>query len=539
MKIRRFPVIVSIMLVAALLLQGFSNQQENNDSEYVVSPEVEEAFDQITASSEVQQGLQFIESDHENTIADQIEITEIPAPPFKEEVRAEYYKGRFEELGLHDVHIDEEGNVIGTRPGNGNGPKLVVSAHLDTVFPEGTDTTVTEKDGILYAPGIADDGRGLAANLSVIRALNESQLETVGDIVFVGTVGEEGEGDLRGVKALFEENDDIDGFISVDGTDPGRITYLATGSHRYNIVYEGPGGHSFGAFGTPSPIHAMGRAIAEIGDLEPPADPKTTFTVGMVEGGTSVNSIAAEASMKLDMRSNDEEELLKLEEQVLEIVERAADKENERWGTEDDITVDPILIGDRPAGSQPEDAIHVQAAWASAEAIGVEPQLTGPSSTDSNLPISLGIPALTLGGGGISGGSHSPEEWFDPTDAYLGPQRIFMIALGLVGIDNLTEPLLESGDQEEISVADIKERVEHFRDEGELDSDVTVRSLQTHLTAVGVYEGKEDANKVVKHMEGFKHLLDYHHEKEAISERASHTLKADADTLIKQWQPNG
>lgn len=535
MRIRRFPIIVSVILVVALLLPGFSGVQNNEDSAYTVSPGVADAFDKITSSSEVQQGLAFIESDHDNTTADQIDITEIPAPPFKEEVRAEYYRGRLEELGLQDVHIDQEGNVIGTRPGNGNGPKLVVSAHLDTVFPEGTDVTVTEKDGKLYAPGIADDGNGLASLLTVIRALNETNIQTVGDIMFVGTVGEEGEGDLRGVKALFKENDDIDGFISVESGGAGRITYLATGSHRYSITYKGPGGHSFGAFGTPSPIHALGRAIAEIGDLETPKDPKTTFTVGMVEGGTSVNSIAYEANMKVDMRSNDEEELLKLEEKVLTIVENAADKENKRWNKEDVIEVDPELIGDRPAGSQPADAIHVQAAWASAEAIGEQPVLGGPSSTDSNLPISLGIPSLTLGGGGSSGGAHSLGEWFDPTDAHLGRQRIFMITLGLVGIENLTEPLLTTETETEISVANMKTLVERFEAEGEIANHDAARSLLVHLTAVGHYEEKGSTKKTVKHMQGFKRLLEQQQENKLISEKASNLLHSHADHLLKEW----
>lgn len=440
MKVRRFSVILSGILIVTLIMAGFSTAQQQDDA-YTVSSEVQAVYDKLTSNSDVQEGLEFIKSDHENTIADQIELTEIPAPPFKEEKRAEYYKQRLQELGLQDTHIDQEGNVIGTRPGTGDGPKLVVSAHLDTVFPEGTDTTVTKKDGRLYAPGIADDGRGLAALLSIVRGFNEADIQNTGDVLFVGTVGEEGLGDLRGVKALFKEHDDIDGFISVESGSPGRITYLATGSHRYRFTYEGPGGHSFGAFGTPSPIHALGRAIAKISDLRTSSDPKTTFNVGTVSGGTSVNSIAYEANMLVDLRSNSEEELSKLDGRVQKIVKEAADAENRRW-KDDAVTVNVDMVGDRPAGSQPADALNVQAAWASAEAIGSQPYLRGPSSTDSNLPISLGIPSLTLGGGGTSGGSHSLDEWFDPTDAYLGPQYVFMTILGLVGLENVSEPLL-------------------------------------------------------------------------------------------------
>jgi len=316
-----------------------------------------------------------------------------------------------------------------------------VPAHLDTVFAAGTDVKVKEKDGKLYAPGIADDARGLAALLAVVRAFNATGIKTAGDIIFCGNVGEEGLGDLRGVKALFRDHKDIDGFISIDGTDVGRITYLATGSHRYEVTYSGPGGHSFSAFGRPSAIHAMGRAIAGIADLTTPANPKTTFTVGVVSGGTSVNSIAAEAKLLMDMRSNRDKELLEIEAKFFDVLKKAAAEENARWKS-DKITVQTKLVGNRPAGVQPSDSGIVQAAWASAQALGQKPSLGIGSSTDSNLPISLGIPAVTLGGGGKEDNNHSPSEWFDPTDAYLGPQRVFLAILGLTGVEGTSAPLL-------------------------------------------------------------------------------------------------
>jgi len=438
--------VTSALIMTGLLLPVVSGAANSND-DYELSPGVEDAYSNLMDDPTVNDALDFIESDHDNTIQDQIDLTEIPAPPFKEEKRAEDYKERFEDLDLEDVHIDEEGNVIGNRPRNGDGPTLVISAHLDTVFPEGTDVEVEEKDGKLYAPGIGDDGNGLASILTIVRAFNETNIHTTGDIMFVGTVGEEGEGDLRGVKHLFEERgDDIDGFISIEPGNVGRITHKGTGSHRYNFKYKGPGGHSFGAFGMPSPIHAMGRGISEIADLETPSDPKTTFNVGIVEGGTSVNSIAEEAIMKVDMRSNDEDELDKLDDKVQEIVKQSVKDENKRGNEDDKISVDPEMIGDRPAGSQPDDATNVQAAWASAEAIGEEPNLTGPSSTDSNVPISKGVPALTLGGGGEKGNTHSTDEWFDPTDSYLGAQRILMTALGLVGVEDVNDQILDEED---------------------------------------------------------------------------------------------
>jgi acetylornithine deacetylase/succinyl-diaminopimelate desuccinylase-like protein len=411
---------------------------------YTVSPAIKELYGRIASLPAVQKGLDFIKGDHHNTIAEQKQICEIPAPPFNEQVRAADFQKRLAALGLKDVQMDKEGNVFGLRPGTGNGPKLLVAAHLDTVFAAGTDVKVKEKDGKLHAPGIADDARGLAALLSVVRAFNTTGIRTAGDILFCGNVGEEGLGDLRGVKALFRDHKDIDGFISIDGTDVGKITYLATGSHRYEVIYTGPGGHSFNAFGRPSAIHAMGRAIAAIADLTTPAEPKTTFTVGVVSGGTSVNSIAAEARLLMDMRSNRNKELLEIEAKFFDVLKKAAAEENARWKS-DKITVHTKLVGNRPAGVQPSDSGIVQAAWASAEALGQKPSLGSGSSTDSNLPISLGIPAVTLGGGGKEDNNHSPSEWFDPTDAYLGPQRIFLAILGLAGVEGTITPLLSKG----------------------------------------------------------------------------------------------
>jgi tripeptide aminopeptidase len=304
-----------------------------------LAPQVEAAYAALLANAAVTKALEQIKADDARTLEEQKRITEIPAPPFKERVRAQYYLKRMQDVGLSDASIDAEGNVVGIRKGTAGKPKLVVSAHLDTVFPEGTDVKVKEKDGILYAPGIGDDARGLAALLSLLQAMTTHDLKTVGDIMFVGTVGEEELGDLRGVKALFREHKDIDGFISIDGLNVTRIVNRATGSHRYEMTFKGPGGHSFQEFGLPSAIHAMGRAIAKISELETPSEPKTTFTVGTVRGGTSVNAIAGEARMTVDMRSNDTEQLLKLEKKVLGLVNEAVAEENRRWKS-DKISVD-------------------------------------------------------------------------------------------------------------------------------------------------------------------------------------------------------
>src|SRR3954447_23342039 len=374
-------------------------------------PAVEAATAALLGNPKVVKTLEDIKADDDRALAEQKRITEIPAPPYKEKVRAEYFLKRFQELGFKDAAIDAEGNVIALRKGSGGGPKLVVSAHLDTVFPEGTDVTVKEKDGVILAPGIGDDSRGLAALLSLIQAMNANQIATVGDVLFVGTVGEEELGNLRGVKALFRDHADIDGFISIDGLGITRIVNQATGSHRYEMIFRGPGGHSFQEFGLPSAVHAMGRAIAKISELQTPSEPKTTFTVGTVAGGTSVNAIAGEARMAVDMRSNSTEELMNLEDRLLELVKRAVVEENARWNS-DKMSVEIKLIGDRPAGIVAMDSSIVQATQRAVSVITGGPRVTfAGSSTDSNLAMSLGIPAVTIGGGGDGGNWHSRNEW--------------------------------------------------------------------------------------------------------------------------------
>ncbi|TAG04924.1 MAG: M20/M25/M40 family metallo-hydrolase [Betaproteobacteria bacterium] len=407
-----------------------------------ISAPVEQTFQRMLAAPSVKAALKAIEADDERTLRDQIELTEIPAPPFKEAVKAVEFLKRVRAMGFADSRIDSEGNVIAVRKGVGNGSTLVVSAHLDTVFPEGTDVKVKKQGERYLAPGIYDDNRGLAALLSVMRAMQGAQMKTTGDVWFVATVGEEELGDLRGVKALFRDHKNIDGFISLDGLGIDRVVNAATGSRRFKIGYVGPGGHSFAAFGMPSATHAMGRAIAKMADVETPTNPKTTFTVGTVKGGTSVNAIAADAEIGLDMRSNSAAELSKLEEKMLAIARAAADEENARWKLPGRIKAEIKLVGDRPAGSQAIDSVITQIGVRSAQALGVKEFSIAASSTDSNTPIALGIPAVTLGGGGIGGGAHSPGEWYSPLNAWLGPQNTLLATLALAGIEGVSEPLL-------------------------------------------------------------------------------------------------
>lgn len=407
-----------------------------------VSADTAETFQQLMADTRVRRSLQQLQDREPDTIAEQIRITEIPAPPFMEEKRAEDYLRQMQDRGLSNAWIDDEGNVIGRWEGSGDGPLFVLSAHLDTVFPIDTDVSVQEENGRYHAPGISDDGRGLAVLLAVIETLTESGIDTVGDILFVGTVGEEGRGDLRGVKALFNEYPDIDAFVSIDSSGLSSITHGATGSRRFEVQFSGPGGHSFGAFGMASAIHAMGRAIAKIGDLQVPEEPKTTYTVGTVDGGTSVNSIAGDAVFALDMRSNSPAELMALEERVWQAVQEAVEEENSRWGQPEQITAEFVLIGDRPAGMTPADHPLVQSTALSFDAVGSGVEALRRSSTDSNVPMSLGIPAVTIGGGGNASGAHSLSEWFEPVNSHRGPQAAWLLMLAMTGVEGVTPPLI-------------------------------------------------------------------------------------------------
>ncbi|WP_037290675.1 M20/M25/M40 family metallo-hydrolase [Saccharibacillus sacchari] len=407
-----------------------------------ISEQVTETFDTLNNHDDVRRAFDFLKADNDHTTEEQIELTEVEAPTFEEAEKGKLFARKLVELGIEEVKTDEVGNVFGVRRGSGNGPKLVICAHLDTVFPRGTHVKARREGSRVYAPGISDDGRGLASVLTIARALNEAKLQTVGDLIIGATVGEEGLGDLRGVKTLFANRSDIDGFISIEPGTPDRITYLGAGSKRYKVTFQGPGGHSFGNFGTPSPIHALGRAIAKVSDLEVPRDPKTTFNVGLIGGGTSVNTIAETAEAVIDMRSTSQAELESLETKVLTLIREAAEAENRRWRKEGAITVALERVGDRPAGSQSPDSEIVQTAAAAGLVMGFRPILEGASSTDSNIPIHLSIPAVTLGGGGDFGGAHTLNEYYDPTDAHLGVQKILLTILGLAGLKDMTEPLL-------------------------------------------------------------------------------------------------
>jgi acetylornithine deacetylase/succinyl-diaminopimelate desuccinylase-like protein len=365
------------------------------------------------------------------TVDDQVRLCEIPAPPFMEAARAKAYADAFRAVGLQNVRIDREGNVVGVRPGRTARPRVVVSAHLDTVFPAGTNVRVTRSGTLLRGPGIGDDCRGLAVILAVVRALNAAKVETTGPLTFVGTVGEEGLGDLRGVKALMNETlkGEVDRFVSIDG-DGHLINHVAVGSRRYRVTFRGQGGHSYDSFGIANPVHALGRAVAGVATMEVPAEPRTTFNVGRIGGGTSINAIAAEAWLEVDLRSSSADALAALDRQFQERIRRALDDENARWRQSGRLSVDVQKVGDRPAGQTPADAAIVQTAVAVTRALGL-PVSYDEGSFDTNVPIALGVPAITVGSGGVGAGAHTLDETFDTAESWRGSQRMVLLAVAL------------------------------------------------------------------------------------------------------------
>lgn len=388
----------------------------------------------ILATPAFKTALATLDSGHDRFVDEIVELTEIPAPPLKEATRAAAYAARFKALGLKDVTIDPEGNVIGIRPGTDPAAKFIVlSAHLDTVFPEGTSIKVRREGTLLHAPGIGDDTRSLAVLLAYIRAMDAAKIRTSAPVLFVGTVGEEGQGDLRGVRYLFNKGafkDRIGAFYSMDGANPARVTIGGVGSKRYRVTFKGPGGHSYGAFGMVNPMAAMGDAIAGLYRIKVPADPKTTYSASVTGGGTSVNSIPAEVFVEIDMRSEQAAALATLDGQFAGVVKAAVDAENAARSTRfGKVSADLKVIGERPAGSTPRDAAFVRTTAAAITATGYTPEYEA-SSTDSNVAMSLGIPAVTIGSGGTAARAHSLDEYIDVAR----PESVRGMSAGLLAL---------------------------------------------------------------------------------------------------------
>ena len=423
---------------ATLLLTSLSHIIFAQDAE---APAVEALYtEQIAAlmvDRQVRAGMDLIIAIEPQSRRDLIELTEIPAPPFEEEARAARFAEMLSEAGLTDVRIDEVGNAIGRRPGTKGDRVVAYAAHLDTVFPPETDVTVRFDDEKMYAPGIGDNTRGLVTVLGVLRAMQHAGLETEADVLFIGNVGEEGLGDLRGVKHLFRDGAPrIDTFIAVDGGESDRIIYGGVGSHRYRITFRGPGGHSWGAYGLANPHHALGRAIAIFDENAPSVTglgEKTSHNIGRIGGGTSVNSIPFESWAEVDMRSGSQDKLDDIDAILKAAAEQALQEENEGRLSGPELTVEIKRVGTRPAGIQNLATPVIQRAMATTIAFGIEPNLRI-SSTDSNLPISKGVPAVTMSRGGVSSGSHSPDEWWQNLDGHIGIQIGLVTLLAEAGL---------------------------------------------------------------------------------------------------------
>jgi tripeptide aminopeptidase len=394
---------------------------------------------EVMASDIYRSAVATLTAEHDRTVEDIITLTQIAAPSFKEETRAQAFRAMAEAHGLKNVEIDAEGNVTGMRSGIGNGPLICVAAHLDTVFPAGTELTVRREGTRLFAPGVGDDTRSLAVLLAWLRAMDAANVRTRADVLFVADVGEEGPGDLRGIRHLFQRGpykDRISAFITVDSPDMEHIAVGGVGSKRYRVTFKGPGGHSYGAFGLLNPMFAMADAITRLGQTTVPACPKTTYSASVTGGGTSINSIPNSVWTDFDLRSEAPEELARLEAAFLDLIDKAIATENAtrstRAGT---ITAEIQKIGDRPAGRTDTDTELVQLAHASITAHGFQPSFEF-SSTDANIPMSLGIPAIKIGSGGTGGRGHSLEEWIDvaPEPSLRGMAAGLATVMALAGL---------------------------------------------------------------------------------------------------------
>jgi len=408
---------------------------------------------QLVQEPRVARAMQWLERNTDWVTEQHIRITETPAPPFEEARRGALLKKMLEEAGLR-CRADEVGNIICERAGarqkavpRGRDEAkdtdvVLISAHLDTVFPPGTDVRVQKERGRLLAPGISDNGGGLAALLAVARALHDGKVRTQATIVLAANVGEEGEGNLRGMRKLVETyRGRLRAVIAIDGASSDHVTSMALASRRMEAIVEGPGGHSWADFGIPNPIHALGRGIARFVKVKVPESPRTSFNVGLIDGGTSVNSIPHHASIKVDLRSESDAELDRLENALREALQAGIEEEvaaaRERGALHNSAEILKLkmsVIGARPGGQLPADSFLLEAVRSADRHLGQRSRLER-SSTDANIPLSQGIPAIALGGGGRGGGAHSLNEWYEPAGRELGLKRILLTLLAVAGVE--------------------------------------------------------------------------------------------------------
>ena len=407
-----------------------------------VYPSVPEEVARLAAAPEVRSAFNWFRAQEPQLAHWQMEMARIAAPPFGETARAVWLAERFRELGLDDVRIDDVGNVFGIHPGYGR-RYIALSAHIDTVFPAGTPLNVRQQGSRLYGPGVSDNGAGVTAMLAIVALLRAVRMRHALPFLFVGNVGEEGEGDLRGMRHIFATprwKDAIAYSIVLDGAGSDTIVAEALGSRRFEVIVRGPGGHSWSDFGAPNPIVILARAIESFCQTPVPVTPKSTFNIGVIRGGTSVNSIPESASMRVDLRSTSPRELERLEralrvclDQALETEQRLVESRGSGQRKPHSVSSEVLVIGDRPAGELEAGARILQVIRAVDGHLGNAAQIQR-ASTDANIPLSLGREAIAIGGGGSGGGAHTLQEWFDCNGRELGLKRILLTMLALAGV---------------------------------------------------------------------------------------------------------
>jgi tripeptide aminopeptidase len=422
--------------IACLLPSFLFSQEDGPSKKAAVDVRYRNEAKKLAEEPVIKSAFQTILDLEPETMKNLFTLTQIPAPPFKEQVRAAKFKEMLQAAGIDSIWMDKAGNVIGLRRGKSGKKTVVIEAHIDTVFPEGTDVTIKQKGDTLIAPGVGDDTRALSVLLTLLKTMNKNNVKTDANVLFVGTVGEEGLGDLRGVKQLFNDGLKIDSYIAIDGESIGGIVYGGVGSHRYRVTYKGPGGHSYGAFGLANPHNALARAISYFvndADAFTRQGIRTTYNIGVIGGGTSVNAIPFESWMEVDMRSESAERLSGIDKLLQQAIQRGLQEENKMKRLGKDLTVDVKLVGDRPSGVQDASLELIQRAGASALFFGEEPKLSI-SSTNSNYPISKGVPAVTIGRGGKGGGAHSLNEWWMNDKGYVAIQYALLVLVSEAGL---------------------------------------------------------------------------------------------------------
>ncbi len=439
MAANNYNLLILILIILTAPPSFLYAQEDNTDSSktIVADKNFKSEMAAIIKRPAIQAAFKVIAELEPQTLRDHITLTEIPAPPFKEQKRAEKFKEMLQAAGVDSIWIDKAGNVIALRKGKSGNKTVVIEGHLDTVFPEGTDVKVRQKGDTLFAPGISDDTRGLVAVLTLLRVMQKAKVTTEADIYFAGTTGEEGLGDLRGVKQLFNGSiPQIDSYITIDGAGIGGIVTKAVGSLRYQVTYKGPGGHSYGSFGLANPHNATARAIhyfIDDADVFTKSGIKATYNVGVMGGGTSINAVPFESWMEVDMRSVNNDRLKGLDQLFASAIQRALKEENQMKRLGADLTVEMKLIGVRPAGEENVSLPIIQRAIASNEVLGIKTSL-GILSTNANIPISKGIPAVCIGAGGISGGYHSLNEWWINKDGQKAIQQALLLLVAEAGL---------------------------------------------------------------------------------------------------------